>query len=348
MTRLDGTAAWTSLEAFTPERVIAATPAVRPHIAVLGRVRDDPSPVRSAPPPAARRPPAHALLLTHADAPRPGVRPSPQALLVVRHKPLDPADPAVVQTLCSAATALRPALHNDVYGQFAAMLPPALAGADVVLIHPASAADIAKYTQQARHVVVETPALYAAVTAPAVRALPPSRLQWVWNILDGTAEADRVLYRTDAATPPDEAFVIVPELSGDVADLRTLHCIALVQRRDVACLRDLRRAHLPLLRRLWREGRAAVARACGCAASRLRAYVHYHPSFFHLHVHYGLTDEAVSAVADRAHLLPEIIDNLERYGDDYYASKTLTITVGEAEPLWPAFAAAAAAAAAET
>lgn len=265
-----------------------------------------------------------------------------QALLVVRHKPLDPANPAVVQTLCSAATALRPALHNDVYGQFAATLPPALAGADVVVIHPASAVDIAKYTQQARHVVVETPAFYAAVTAPAVRALPPSRLQWVWNILDGTAEADRVLYRTDAATPPDEAFVIVPELNGDVADLRTLHCIALVQRRDVVCLRDLRRTHLPLLRRLWREGRAAVARACGCPASRLRAYVHYHPSFFHLHVHYGLTDEAISAVADRAHLLPEIIDNLERYGDDYYPSKTLTITVGEAEPLWSAFAAAAA------
>ena len=226
-------------------------------------------------------------------------------------------------------------MRNDVYAQYATALPAALAGADVVVVRPATAEEVRRHTAQVQRLVQETRALYDAVTAPIIAASPPERLRWLDNIFDGTSEAERMVYRTPPAVPDAEAFVIVPSLRWDPARIDGLHCLAFVGVRGVATLRDVRSRHLPLLRRIWTEGREAVSRAYGVPVSQLRAFVHYLPSFYRLHVHIQRVEIAnASAVVDRAHALPDVIDNLERWGDRYYADRTFTIAVGELDPLW--------------
>ena len=83
-------------------------------------------------------------------------------------------------------------MRNDVYAQYATALPAALAGADVVVVRPATAEEVRRHTAQVQRLVQETRALYDAVTAPIIAASPPERLRWLDNIFDGTSEADAI------------------------------------------------------------------------------------------------------------------------------------------------------------
>ena len=70
----------------------------------------------------------------------------------------------------------------------------------------------------------------------------------------------------------------------------------------------------------------------------MRVYVHYQPSYYHLHVHFThLKYEAPKTLIGQAHLLEEIIDNIENIDPCYYQKKTLSFVVKELSPLWQEF-----------
>ena len=58
--------------------------------------------------------------------------------------------------------------------------------------------------------------------------------------------------------------------------------------------------------------------ARGVAPHELRVFVHYQPQFYHLHVHFTRLHSDLGCQVERAHLLHDVIANLEADGD-YYA-----------------------------
>lgn len=68
---------------------------------------------------------------------------------------------------------------------------------------------IRKYSVQVSRLVRETPAVYEQTVKPYVDSIPASSMSWVYNILDGTAEAENVLFRDD---DPETGFVLTPDL----------------------------------------------------------------------------------------------------------------------------------------
>lgn len=68
---------------------------------------------------------------------------------------------------------------------------------------------IKKYSVQETRLVRETPELYERVVKPYIASLAPSTISWVYNILDGTAEAENVLHRDDDV---ETGFVLTPDL----------------------------------------------------------------------------------------------------------------------------------------
>ena len=54
----------------------------------------------------------------------------------------------------------------------------------------------------------------------------------------------------------------------------------------------------------------------------LRVFVHYQLQFYHFHVHFTRLHNDLGCQVERAHLLPQIIAELEADGDAY-AKKTL-------------------------
>ncbi|NWY02529.1 DCPS diphosphatase, partial [Nothoprocta ornata] len=154
--------------------------------------------------------------------------------------------------------------------------------------------------------------------------------QWVYNILEKKAEAERIVYENP---DPQDGFVLLPDLKWNQSQLDDLYLIALVRRRDLMSLRDVTAEHLPLLRNILREGQAAIAGRFGVAASQLRVYLHYPPSYYHLHVHFtALGHEAPGCAVERAHLLADVLDNVARDGR-HYQRRALACALRDDEPL---------------
>lgn len=72
----------------------------------------------------------------------------------------------------------------------------------------------------------------------------------------------------------------------------------------------------------------------GVPGSQLRIYLHYQPSFYHLHVHFTyLKHEAPGIYAEKSHLLDTVIDNIEMIGN-YYKKATLPFTIREMDNIF--------------
>ena len=75
----------------------------------------------------------------------------------------------------------------------------------------------------------------------------------------------------------------------------------------------------------------------GVAANKLRIYLHYQPSYYHLHVHFThMSFDAPGSGVERAHLLTDVINNIELMGD-YYQRTQLSYIVKQNDSLFAKF-----------
>ncbi|BGP40792.1 hypothetical protein JCM10449v2_004757 [Rhodotorula kratochvilovae] len=200
---------------------------------------------------------------------------------------------------------------NDIYSTSLAWFASGRSTADVQLssICPATEKHIKKYSVQEQRLVRETPEVYERIVKPYINSLPLSTVGWVYNILEGTAEAENVLYRDD---DPDTGFVLTPDLKWDQKTMSALYLLVLSQDRTIRSLRDLRPQHLPLLRKIRQESERVTMERYGIDKGELRFFVHYQPTYYHFHVHIvHVSYIAFSGITvGQAHLLDDVIDLL--------------------------------------
>ena len=77
---------------------------------------------------------------------------------------------------------------------------------------------------------------------------------------------------------------------------------------------------------------AACQRHRNRKAEEIRVFIHYHPQFYHLHIHFTRLWNDIGCQVERAHLLDEVIINLEQ-DDQHYANKTIFYKLNEGEKL---------------
>uniref|UniRef100_A0A8C3MCG9 m7GpppX diphosphatase n=2 Tax=Geospiza parvula TaxID=87175 RepID=A0A8C3MCG9_GEOPR len=224
-------------------------------------------------------------------------------------------------------------MHNDIYCTFYLSPPPELSEIKATVVYPATEKHIQKYLRQEVHLIRETWEDYKNITLPFIQSQSFS-IQWVYNILEKKAEADRIVHENP---DPSNGFVLVPDLKWNQNQLDDLYLIALVHRREIKSLRDLTAEHLPLLRNVLQEGKEAIVKRFGVPGSQLRIYLHYQPSYYHLHVHFtALGYDAPGSSVERAHLLVDVIDNLAM-DSMYYQKRALTFPLRADEPLFKKF-----------
>ncbi|KAJ2943070.1 hypothetical protein O0L34_g18761 [Tuta absoluta] len=225
---------------------------------------------------------------------------------------------------------LRTFFQNDIYGNFECFPKPSLNGVKTTIIFPATEKHIAKFAQQEVHIVLETPELYQKLTLPHLEK-EQFNLQWVYNILEGKSEQERIVYDNKCEK---EGFVLLPDLKWDGLTKEALYLLAIVRQRGIKSLRDLNETHLPLLKRVRDEGKKAILEKYNVPGSQLRIYLHYQPSFYHLHIHFTyLRHEAPGIYAEKSHLLDTVIDNIEMM-NHYYQKATLPFTIREMDNLF--------------
>jgi len=202
---------------------------------------------------------------------------------------------------------------------------------------------IRKYTKQDHKIIRETPQLYQQVVVPYINAIPPTRLSWLYNILDHVTEADKIVYEDPSDT---DGFMIMPDLKWDQSTRSSLYLLCIVRNRGIRSLRDLRPRHLGMLQTIRARAAAAIEQKYQVSGRELRMFVHYQPSYYHFHVHITHVDHlGFNGIAvGQAHLLDDVIDNLAQElrrassGPSLYEAKTFTYALGSHhalfEPLW--------------
>ncbi|XP_029298251.1 m7GpppX diphosphatase isoform X2 [Cottoperca gobio] len=210
-------------------------------------------------------------------------------------------------------------MRNDIYSTYRLQAPPQLNEIKTTVVCPATEKHVKKYQRQETFLVEETGEDYQSITLPYIQKQSLS-IQWVYNILEKKAEAERIVYED---LDPDVGFVLLPDFKWDQKQVDNLYLIAITHQRGIRSLRDLTSEHLPLLHNIFQKGKAAILQRYSLPSSKLRVYLHYQPSYYHLHVHFTkLGYEAPGCGVERAHLLADVIQNLQS-DPEYYRTRTL-------------------------
>uniref|UniRef100_A0AAV1V5X7 m7GpppX diphosphatase n=1 Tax=Peronospora matthiolae TaxID=2874970 RepID=A0AAV1V5X7_9STRA len=221
---------------------------------------------------------------------------------------------------------LHEVLVNDIYSSFLGDVSREVKPYKVNLIYPATERHVRKHMDQSFHMVVETKEAYRMITKPFIKSIPAENIEWVYNILEHKSETERIIYED---THPYNGFVLLPDFKwSDQSKLESLYCLAIVHDRSLRSLRDLTGAHLKLLRNIRNACLNILREKYGVNASSIRAYLHYQPTYYHLHVHFSHVKILQGTSSGKAVLLEDVINNLSGHSD-HYTNATLSFVVGE-------------------
>lgn len=269
------------------------------------------------------------------------------ALLILERAPF-PNSSAYLTAAPATLRSLKNLGANDIYAWFLAS-SGAIDQADgdefadlkINLIYPCTEKHVKKYSKQGVRLVNETPEVYRDHVRPYMqKQREEGRLNWVYNIIEGKKEVEDVITRTPFGQDPDEGYLLAPDLNWDRKTLDALHLLAIVERRDIWSLRDLRKKHIPWLRHMRSKIVAATIRTYPTIeADQLKLYVHYQPTYYHFHIHvvHVALEAGATQATGKAVGLESIIEQLEVMGGDQEAGMdkvSLSYTLGEASELW--------------
>ncbi len=180
---------------------------------------------------------------------------------------------------------------------------------DIEFIYPINEKVIDKHRKVVYELFTETYEIYLNKTLKHINSFDKSHVQWIHNILEGKAE--KILIKT-------KDFIIKKNYKY-VNNDNILSFIGFPFNGDsLRSLRDLNEKHLPLLESFYNEGKKLIAEKYKCKTNEIRAFLHYPPSYYYLHVHYlHISLEDFGACVNRAIDLNEVIQNI-KLKSDYY------------------------------
>jgi len=148
--------------------------------------------------------------------------------------------------------------------------------------------------------------------------------QWVYNILDGIAEQEKILYR-------DEHILIVPNYTwtadgeGNDNNLNKMYLLVFPVDRELHTLRDLNSTHIELLEYIKNKTLKVIKEKYDFDSNIIKMFVHYAPSTYHLHIHFVLVSNTdVNSSIEYSHDLDSII-NILKIKSNYYQSTDIDI-----------------------
>lgn len=141
--------------------------------------------------------------------------------------------------------------------------------------------------------------------------------QWVYNILDGVSEQDKIIYR-------DEHIVIVPNYTwANLNDISKMYILVFPTDKSLHTLRDLTHIHINLLSHIKNKTLEIIKSTFGFDYWTIKMFIHYAPSTYHLHIHFVLISNTdVSSSVEYSHDIDSVI-NILKIKSDYYQSSDI-------------------------
>jgi m7GpppX diphosphatase len=240
------------------------------------------------------------------------------------------------------------------------------------LIYPCNEKHIKRFTEQFQlSIFQESKQLYEDVHLRLIEKEPEQK--WIRNILEGTAEQDRVRYVYHPANVAENIHEnihvntgfslvdhptwqtgsspqVVKEGSSNVgeskvdcqvnlteSERKNMYLLAMVHAYGIRSIRDLRQEHLPLLKSIRDRSLKAIRQLFGVNKGQVRVFFHYFPSYYHLHVHFAHTmREQLDFSPVRCHLMDTVIYNLEK-DTFYYRDADIAVLLASNHPVYSTY-----------
>lgn len=145
-----------------------------------------------------------------------------------------------------------------------------------------------------------------------INSLKDSNYRWIYNIIEGKSEVDKILYSNDDfILIPDYGFVH-PKSSIDKFDISKLHILAIVRDKTIMTIRDIKPEHIPMLESLKIKSIECIESLYNIKANKLKIFYHYYPSTYLLHVHFTHISKCdIKTSFDRCHDFDQVIKNIK-------------------------------------
>ncbi len=195
---------------------------------------------------------------------------------------------------------------NDVFSKFETTL---LVKGEYILCE-----DITKLKKYSKHIRKESYKEYCEY----IQKRDPSKDQWIYNIISGNNEQDKILHR-------DEDCIVIPSYTWDAKNVDKLHILSIPNDIKLRSIRDLNHSHINLLKHLKYTGISCIKEKYNLEECDLKIFFHYDPSTYHLHIHFINVNytECFSSV-EYSHDLDQVIFNLS-INSDYYKLALLNV-----------------------
>jgi hypothetical protein len=147
--------------------------------------------------------------------------------------------------------------------------------------------------------------------------LKENNYKWILNIIEGISEVDRIIYR-------NENFICIPDIKFNNENLDNLHILAISANISLRTLRELNQSNLSILYDMIEKTYESIEKKYGIERKYVKAFIHYPPSFYVLHIHFmnvKIKDSGTSF--ERCHDVNRVIENIER--DDKYYKRDMII-----------------------
>ena len=193
----------------------------------------------------------------------------------------------------------------------------AIVNSTVTYIDNVTEENVACYANKKIIRMIESYDMYINHTVPKYKN---QDLTWIYNILDHTAEHQKIIFENDN-------FVFLPDIKSDPHQPFKFYGLAIVKRRDLMSIRDLTAKEIPLLEEIRDICLNEMCKITGFEKNKFRAYFHYYPSYFHLHIHFNVCGERYDGLCtDYCWNLNTVIENL-KLDPDYFKKVNIEVSI---------------------
>jgi m7GpppX diphosphatase len=143
-----------------------------------------------------------------------------------------------------------------------------------------------------------------------IKNINPDNYKWVYNILEGKAEQEDILYQ-------DEQILIIPSDTWvNKNDMTQFHYLVFPKDNNLKTIRSLNGTHILLLEHILDKSFKLFNDKYKISHNNLLVYVHYPPSTYYLHIHFS-SPLVKKTSFQYSHGLHQIIYNL-KINPNYY------------------------------
>lgn len=135
--------------------------------------------------------------------------------------------------------------------------------------------------------------------------------EWIYNIINGISEQEKIIAKTSSC-------IIIPNYTWNENNITQLQVLGFPIQCSIRTLRDLTSEHIPLLLHIKSEGLCNIENKYGLHQNKIKVFINYRPSTYHLHIHFvNIDSEILLSSVEHSHYLDYIIFNLQ-LDSNYY------------------------------